>query len=104
MQFTALSSIAQLLVLTYLSRLVSALSIRLVNTLTVFLVLSLLSSDNWHQLAGTLGMDLELSSQVQTNLIMRRMSQQLPRLVGEQELEVEAEVEVEPESVYIRVS
>ena len=62
------------------------------------LVLSLLSSGNWHQLVGTLGMDLELFSQVQTNLIMRRMSQQLPRLVGEQE------VEEEVESVCIRVS
>ena len=45
-------------------------------------------------------MDLELSSQVPTNLIMRRMSQQLPRLVGEQEVEVELVLE----SVYIRVS
>ena len=42
-------------------------------------------------------MDLELSSQVQTSLIMRRMSQQLPRLVGEQEVEEEVEVEVEEE-------
>ena len=73
------------------------------------LVLSLLSSGNWHQLVGTLGMDLELFSQVQTNLIMRRMSQQLPRLVGEQEVEEEVEVEeeeveVEVESACIRVS
>ena len=54
-------------------------------------------------------MDLELSSQVQTNLIMRRMSQQLPRLLGEQGVEAEVEVEeveeeVEVESACIRVS